>query len=74
MEVYQKTEDSFKPIVIGDYFNIGKIYHKTLDISKFRLTSRTKVTDKLISYFTNYSLLGYKRLRRDILLKSAYAF
>lgn len=69
MEVSQRTQDSFVLIAIQHYFNAGKVIHGTNGVSKFRLTVRADILEKLVSQFNNYPLLGYKELQYFIWLQ-----
>lgn len=69
MEVSQKTQDSFVLIAIQHFFNAGKVIHGTKGVSKFRLTIREDILEKLVPHINNYPLLGHKELQYSIWLQ-----
>lgn len=69
MEVSQKIHDSFVLASIQHYFNVGKVIHGTNGVSKYRLTIREEILEKLVPHISNYPLLGHKELLYSIWLE-----
>lgn len=69
--ISRKTS-SFQPFVLGgvigsnsikDYFKVGKVYTDTRGITRFRLTQKDEILNKIITHFENYPLQGRKTLQ-----------
>jgi hypothetical protein len=63
MEVSQHNKDLFILNSIKDYFKVGKVYTDTHGVSRFRLTSKDEIINKIVPYFENYPLYGHKALQ-----------
>ena len=66
MEVSQDSKDAYLLTSIRNYFKVGKVYHETRGISKYRLAIREEIVENLIPHFFNYPLGGNKLLQYNI--------
>lgn len=69
IEVSQDSKDGYILTSIQNRFKVGKVYHETRGITKYRLVIKEEIIDKLVPYFTDYSLKGNKALQYSIWIK-----
>ena len=66
MEVSQDSKDAYILTSIQKYFGVGRVYHETRGITKYRLAIREEIINKLVPHFFNYPLGGNKLLQYNI--------
>ncbi len=69
MEVSQDSKDSYILTSNLNHLSVGKVYHETRGITKFRLVVRDEILVYLVPHFKDYPLLGRKALQYSTWLK-----